>query len=280
MLSLIEPVCRMLDLDPAGAGLQLLPAATLVPPPAPAASGADRAWSELHGVGTYPVPLSPFPLLPTGPALLFGLDGSNHAAVVATLRARYPHDHPLSVISRAGQPDQAVHVTTLDDLAQRAELADQVWLYLPALPIQADIRGLETLQWVMERLAGPFGCPWDREQTHATLRAFLLEETHETLEALDAEDWPEVRDELGDVLLQVVFHAELARQAGRFDLGDVATAITSKLIRRHPHIFGDVAVSDSAEVLRNWQAIKATERSEKGQTDRKSLLDGIPATLP
>ncbi len=280
MLSLIEPVCRALDLDPASAGLQLLPAAALVSPPAQPAAGADRAWSELHNVGPYPVPLAPFPLLPTGPALLFGLDTASLAAVAATLRARYPGAHGLSLVLNPGQPDQSVRALTLGELAQLAALADQTWLYLPALPIQADVRGLETLQWVMERLAGPFGCPWDREQTHATLRAFLLEETHETLEALDAEDWPEVRDELGDVLLQVVFHAELARQAGRFDLGDVATAITSKLIRRHPHIFGDVAVSDSAEVLRNWQAIKATERAEKGQTDRKSLLDGIPAGLP
>jgi tetrapyrrole methylase family protein/MazG family protein len=280
MLSLIEPVCRALALDPASAGLQLLPAAALVPPPVPPASGADRAWSELHDVGPYPAPLSPFPLLPTSPALLFGLDAASLAAVVSSLHARYPAAHAISLVVRPGQPEQAIHALTLGELGHSAGLADQAWIYLPALPVHADVRGLETLQWVMERLAGPFGCPWDREQTHATLRAFLLEETHETLEALDAEDWPEVRDELGDVLLQVVFHAELARQAGRFDLGDVATAITSKLIRRHPHIFGDVSVSDSAEVLRNWQAIKASERAEKGQTDRKSLLDGIPASLP
>lgn len=280
MLSFLESICRTLDLDPLRDGLQLVPATALIVQAAPAATGTDRAWSELHGVAAYAAPLTPFPLLPTRPALLADLEPSNLADVAQTLRSRYPADHPLILVLQVGHPTQATRDVPLALLDQQMDLAAPCWVYLAALPIQADVHGLATVQWVMERLAGPFGCPWDREQTHASLRPFLLEETHETLEALDAQDWPSVRDELGDLLLQIVFHAELARQTGTFDLGDVAAAITHKLIRRHPHIFGDVAVSDSAEVLQNWEAIKATERAEQGKTDRKSLLDGIPATLP
>jgi tetrapyrrole methylase family protein / MazG family protein len=127
---------------------------------------------------------------------------------------------------------------------------------------------------VMERLRGPDGCPWDREQTHQTLARHLLEETHETLEAIDAGDDERLKDELGDVLLQVVFHAELGRQEGVFDIDDVAEGIVRKLVRRHPHVFGDVEVDSSAEVLVNWERIK---QEEKG---RHAVDDEIPATLP
>jgi len=279
MLHLLEPICRAVGLDPASAGLQLVPAGAFVAAPPPPASGADRAWSELHGVGPYPPALTPFPAVATRPLLITGWAGVDPAAVAGALRQRYPADHPVRLVLDPGAPEPAAMAATVAGLAAARPGPDGA-AYLEPLAIHADVQGLESLRWVMERLAGPFGCPWDREQTHASLRAFLLEETHETLEALDAEDWPEVRDELGDLLLQIVFHAELARQAGRFALGDVAAAITRKLIRRHPHIFGDVAVSGSAEVLQNWEAIKASERAERGKTDRKSLLDGIPATLP
>ena len=127
---------------------------------------------------------------------------------------------------------------------------------------------------VMQRLRGPDGCPWDREQTHRSLGRHLLEETHETLEAIDDGDPDRLRDELGDVLLQVVFHAEMARQEGTFDVDDVAEGIVSKLIRRHPHVFGEVEVDSAAEVLVNWERIK---REESGD---RSPDDDIPATLP
>jgi tetrapyrrole methylase family protein/MazG family protein len=128
---------------------------------------------------------------------------------------------------------------------------------------------------VMERLRGPDGCPWDREQTHRTLGRHLLEEAHETLEAIDAGDDERLRDELGDVLLQVVFHAEMGRQAGTFDVDDVAEGIVRKLIRRHPHVFGDVQVGSSAEVLVNWERIKTEEKGAEHLID-----DEIPETLP
>jgi tetrapyrrole methylase family protein / MazG family protein len=127
---------------------------------------------------------------------------------------------------------------------------------------------------VMHRLRGPDGCPWDREQTHESLARHLLEEAHEALEAIDAGDPDRLKDELGDVLLQVVFHAEMGRQSGTFDIDDVAEAIVSKLVRRHPHVFGDVRVDSSAQVLVNWEHIKEEEKGEH------AVDEEIPATLP
>jgi MazG family protein len=130
---------------------------------------------------------------------------------------------------------------------------------------------------VMARLRGPNGCPWDREQTPASLRPYILEEAYELLEALDVGDPDAVRDELGDLLLQVVFQAQLAAEAGQFTIADVARAIAAKLVRRHPHVFGDVSVRDAAEVVRNWTRIKAEERRAAG---REGLFAGVPRTLP
>jgi len=128
---------------------------------------------------------------------------------------------------------------------------------------------------VMARLRGPGGCPWDAEQTHQTLARHLLEETHELLEATDAGDDDAMRDELGDVLLQVVFHAQLAADDGRWDVDDVAEGLVAKLVTRHPHVFGDVEVSGADEVLVNWERLKAAEAGE-----RRAVDDDIPASLP
>jgi tetrapyrrole methylase family protein/MazG family protein len=133
-------------------------------------------------------------------------------------------------------------------------------------------RLIEVMAW----RGGEGGCPWDREQTHETLKPYLLEETYEVLEAVDREDDQDLKEELGDVLLQVVFHAQIAREEGRFDAEGVAGAIVSKLIRRHPHVFGDVKVNGAAEVLSNWERLKREER--KGPDP--SVLDGVPSHLP
>jgi len=137
--------------------------------------------------------------------------------------------------------------------------------------------GFDELVRVMARLRAPDGCPWDAEQTHRSLRPYLLEEAYEALEAIDAEDWPRLCDELGDVLLQVVFHAQLAAERGDFDIDDVTAAIVTKLKRRHPHVFGDTTVSGSAEVVDRWEQLK---REETGYQERESALDGIPRALP
>jgi len=135
--------------------------------------------------------------------------------------------------------------------------------------------GLLDLVRVQARLRAPDGCPWDREQDHRTLARHLLEETHEFLEAIDADDDAAIRDELGDLLLQVTFHAQIAADDGRWDIDDVADALVAKLVHRHPHVFGDVEVAGSDEVLVNWEKLKAEETG-----GRKAVDEDIPATLP
>ena len=136
----------------------------------------------------------------------------------------------------------------------------------------------QTLVDIVALLRAPGGCPWDREQTHESLKRNLLEETHEALEAIDGGDPEVLTEELGDLLVQIAFHADIAREAGTFEMGDVVERINRKLIRRHPHVFADEKVSDAREVERNWERIKAEERAASG--NRKSPVDGIPASLP
>ena len=131
---------------------------------------------------------------------------------------------------------------------------------------------------IMARLRGENGCPWDREQTHASIKPYLLEETYEVLESIDENDPAKLEEELGDLALQVVFHAQMADEAGLFTIADVLRGINEKLRRRHPHIFGDVKADTAQEVLFNWEQIKKLER-EKAQ-GRASVLDGVPRELP
>src|SRR5215831_27225 len=147
----------------------------------------------------------------------------------------------------------------------------------------------ERLVAVQARLRAPKGCPWDREQTHQTLRTYLLEEAYEVLEALDTGHDAKFAEEMGDLLLQIVFHAQIASEEGRFTVSDVIREIHDKMIRRHPHVFGEARAKDSAEVLRNWEQIKAEERkagakpgAEKGREPEKqpSLIDGVSRALP
>jgi tetrapyrrole methylase family protein / MazG family protein len=149
--------------------------------------------------------------------------------------------------------------------------------HIPDGPVPSSEGGerLLDLVKVMARLRGPGGCPWDQEQTHQTLARHLLEEAHELLEAIDADDPDAIRDELGDLLLQVVFHAQMASDDDRWDVDDVARRLVEKLIHRHPHVFGDVEVSGADEVLTNWEQLKAEEAG-----GRPSVEDAIPATLP
>jgi len=144
----------------------------------------------------------------------------------------------------------------------------------------------EELVALQAHLRSPQGCPWDREQTHQSLRTYLLEETYEVLDALDTGEDARLASELGDLLLQIVFHARLAEEAGQFDIGEVIERIHAKMVRRHPHVFGDVKAKTSAQVLKNWEQLKAEER--RAQCDapamrteaESSVLDGVPRTLP
>ncbi|MFB3903650.1 MAG: nucleoside triphosphate pyrophosphohydrolase [Acidobacteriota bacterium] len=134
---------------------------------------------------------------------------------------------------------------------------------------------------LMDVLRSPDGCPWDREQTRETLKPMLIEESYEVLEALDSQDPSELCEELGDLLFQVVFHCRIAKERGEFDADDVCRRVYEKMVRRHPHVFGNATYQDAQELLKHWEDIKAAEQAEAGRTkEKKSLLDGIPPGLP
>jgi ATP diphosphatase len=132
---------------------------------------------------------------------------------------------------------------------------------------------------IMARLRGPDGCPWDREQTFDSIKRHTLEETYEVFDAIERRAWPDLKDELGDLLLQVLFYAQMAAEAGHFTIQDVASNLNAKLIRRHPHIFGDAVATDANAVLRNWEQIKQSEK-KVSTTAQPSMLDDIPRTMP
>ena len=135
----------------------------------------------------------------------------------------------------------------------------------------------DQLVQVVAALRGENGCPWDKAQTHETLKSDLIEETYEVIEAIDAKSSDKLQEELGDLLLQVVLNAQIAKDQGDFSINEVVRSTTDKIIRRHPHVFGDVKANDTETVLQNWEAIK---RGEPGYEDRKSVLDGVPESLP
>lgn len=138
-----------------------------------------------------------------------------------------------------------------------------------------NLEKFDTLVEIIEKLRSPEGCPWDREQTHSSLRGYLLEECYEALEALDEGDTVKLRDELGDILLQIMLHAQIATEAGEFTIGDVIANLNEKMIYRHPHVFGSTEVKDADEVSRNWQALKRKKRGED-----TSVLESVPKNMP
>ena len=143
-----------------------------------------------------------------------------------------------------------------------------------------ELSSFEALVAIMDRLRDPGGCPWDREQTYATLRGYLIEECYEVAEAIDLGDRRALGEELGDLLFQIVFLSRLAKEEGHFDAADVVRGIARKMIRRHPHVFGDERVESADEVLRNWEAIKRKEKPDAPAAAAGSVLDGIPRSLP
>ena len=138
--------------------------------------------------------------------------------------------------------------------------------------------GVQAIFEVVARLRAPDGCPWDREQTHESLRPYLLEETYELLEAIDSGDNTKIKEELGDLLLQVAMHSEIAAQEGRFNAAEVSEGVAAKMVKRHPHVFGATSVADADEVLRNWEHQKAHEARKEGKEE--SVVDRVPKTLP
>ncbi len=185
----------------------------------------------------------------------------------------YPAGHLVTFVHAAGAPASATRELAL------SEIDHGPWSYLDALyvpplrPLE-DLRRFDGLEAVVRHLHGEGGCPWDREQTHETLRHHLLEESYETLEAIDRGEPGALAEELGDLLLQVLMHAAVAERTNEFTLADVVEQIARKLVRRHPHVFGEATAETAADVYRNWEALKQLEKP------RASVLDGVPATLP
>jgi tetrapyrrole methylase family protein/MazG family protein len=245
-LSFIEPVLTCLGRD-ALAGLQIVDATEL---------------AALH----HPC------LHPDLPALIGQLYDQQLASdVKLTLMNLYPDEHPVTLVRGASTDQVQILTMPLYELDRQPAVDHLTSLYVPPLPGPG---ALETFQDTIARLRAPGGCPWDREQTHQSLRPHLLEETYEALAALDADDMEALREELGDLLLQIVLQAQIALEMGEFSLAQVIEKIDAKIKRRHPHVFGDVAVADVGEVLHNWEEIK---REEKGE---HSVLGGVSRALP
>lgn len=217
----------------------------------------------------------PFP--PNTPVIIAQI----HSAAVAsdvklTLMETYPDEHPVRLVHAAGSSQQIVESLPLYAIDRSAQLGLLTTLYLP--PLQTGC-SFEAFQEIIARLRAPDGCPWDRQQTHQTLRTHLLEETYEALSALDADDPGHMREEFGDLLLQIVLHAQIASEAGEFNMAQVIKGIYDKIIRRHPHVFGDWQVEGVGNVLTNWEKLKAAEREQNGES-HKGLLDGVALALP
>lgn len=187
----------------------------------------------------------------------------------------YPEDHAVTVVWHAGVPgEEQTLELPLKDLDRDARFDHLTCLYVPALAPERDLRTFGGLQHIVRRLRAPDGCPWDRQQTHASLKGFLLEEAYEALAALDEGDPHLLREELGDLLMQIMLQAQIADESDEFEMGDVIEGIASKLVRRHPHVFGEVQVETAEEVALNWEVIKKEERGEE------PLLSAVPISLP
>ncbi|MCS7252292.1 MAG: nucleoside triphosphate pyrophosphohydrolase [Thermoflexus sp.] len=216
------------------------------------------------------------PLNPDRPALIAQLDSRTVAAdLKLTLMNQYPPEHPVTLLDAAGLPEARQETFPLYQLDHRSDFTPLTALYVPPLTRPG---AFETFQETIAHLRSPEGCPWDREQTHQSLRSNLLEETYEVLEALDADNPQRLKEELGDLLLQIVFHSQIAVESGEFSMAEVIAHVNEKIRRRHPHVFGDVQVSGVREVLANWEQIKQREKVE--QAEATSVLDGLPKGLP
>ena len=251
-MSFLEPVCAALGIDPSNQ-LALIDALQLAE----------------QNVPTFP---------PSCGALIHQIGTRRDASEIKlTLMSAYPDDYPVRLVHAAGTAQQSVEDLPLFAIDQSPRLGLLSTLYVPP---RENGRAFEDLQEIIARLRAPDGCPWDREQTHLSLRPYLLQESYEVLEALDHENPDELREELGDLLLQILLHAQVATEAEDFNMTDVIQAISAKLIRRHPHVFGEVQVNSVDNVLQNWEKIKAKEREDNGNSQKTGMLDGIPLALP
>ena len=198
-------------------------------------------------------------------------DAFSASEVKLTLMDKYPDDYEVTIVTAAGSSMESLTKVPLFELDRVMKLDNLTTLYVP--PIQEKenrLKEWQTLRQIVAELRGPNGCPWDKEQTHTTLKKYAVEEVYELLQAIDEEDDDHIVEELGDVLLQVFLHAQIGEDNGYFSMEDVLNSIGDKMIRRHPHVFGNVKADSTEDVLRNWQQIKSEENRDSGD----SLLDG------
>jgi len=196
--------------------------------------------------------------------------------VKMTLSETYPDEHPVRLVHAAGTKEERVEELRLYEIDRSEHIGILTSLYVPPLE---EGTSFEAFQEIVAHLRAPDGCPWDREQTHKSLRTHLLEESYEALEAIDAGDVEGMQEEFGDLLLQVVLHAQIANEEGEFNINQVIQGIYAKIVRRHPHVFGDLALEGVKGVLQNWEKLKEAERKDNGKKE-KGLLDGVPLSLP
>lgn len=252
-ISFIEPTLRQVGVD-ALDGLQLL-------------DGIDVA--AMH----HP------PINPDYPALI----GQVYSRAIAsnvklTLMNQYPDEFPVSLVHAAGTDQAVVEHVALYEIDRSEHTSHMTSLYVPAL---GGMTSFEHFQEIIAHLRAPEGCPWDRKQTHLSLRQYLLEEAYEVLEAIDAEDPDELYKEMGDLMLQAVLHTQIAIDDGEFKMTDVMRHINEKMVRRHPHVFSTVDAEDADAVVTNWEAIKAQEKAQNGDAEKpERMLDSIPKALP
>jgi tetrapyrrole methylase family protein/MazG family protein len=259
-VSFLEPICATLGIDPIAQGLQIIDATDLV----------IYQPQEIAGIITT-----------NRPVLIAQVYNRRMVSIAKiALQEIWPSDWSVTLIKSAGLTDEHVRTMPLSEI-DHDEFADHLTsLYISPIPVESlrNLRTPEGLRYIVARLRGPEGCPWDRKQTHATLARYALEEAAEVADAIDEfEDDPlHLAEELGDLLLQVYLHAEIAQEEEVFTIGDIIEAITTKLIRRHPHVFGDVSVSGADQVVQNWENIKRAERETTGEVAPfESLMRGI-----
>lgn len=249
-VSFVDVAATALGLDPLAEGMLVLDALAL---------GARRRL--------------PVPERPTLVAQVYDRRTATHAKL--SLLEAYPPDHPVRVLRAAGTAAEQVVETTLAKLDRADRFDHLATLYLPPVAPAADVRSFEGVRAIVAQLRTPdTGCPWDLEQTHDTLKRFLIEEAYEALDAIESGASGKMAEELGDLLMQVLLHAQIGEDEGAFAIEDVLAAIGSKLVRRHPHVFGDTTVAGAEEVVRNWDQLKKAERADE------PLLDAVPASLP
>ncbi len=251
-ISFIEPMLRHAGID-ALDGLQILDGMTL---------------AAMH----HP------PINPQYPAFIGGVYSRAVASdVKLTLMNQYRDDFMVTLVHGAGTADAVAETLPLAEMDHSRAINHLTSLYVPAL---GRYTSFESFQETMAHLRAPEGCPWDRKQTHASLRPYVIEEAYEVIDAIDREAWDELAGELGDLLLQVVLHAQIATEEGEFQMADVLDTVNRKMIRRHPHVWGKVDVNGSAErVKANWDDIKRAERAAQGASS-DGLLDKVNKALP